>query len=83
MTIRTLTRHTRESTRYAQTMIDYIILLVIVVATLLVMGYYMRNSIAGKWRRTSEQYGKGEVYAPQITAEKSTIEFSWQNPTPP
>ncbi|MFC1704493.1 hypothetical protein ACFL1E_06940 [Candidatus Omnitrophota bacterium] len=65
-------------------MIDCIVLLIIVVATLLVMGYYMRNSIAGKWRRrrTSDQYGKTEGYAPQITAEKLTIEFWWTNPTP-
>lgn len=47
-------------------MLDYVIFLAIIIATLLVMGYYMRNSLAQKHREAADTFGTGEVYAPNI-----------------
>lgn len=47
-------------------MVDYVIFLAIIIATLLVMGYYMRNSLAQKHREAADAFGTGEVYSPHI-----------------
>jgi len=43
---------------------DYIFLFTIVVAALLIMGYYVRNSISGKYRDAADVFGQGEMYVP-------------------
>ncbi len=71
--------------RHAQAMLDYVVLLVIVVATLVVMGYYIRNSFVGKWREVSETYGRGETYVPDIVGNegiRSTVTTDISTPTP-
>jgi len=50
-----------------QGMLDYVILLTIVIAILLIMGYYIRNSLSGKIREGADVFGKGEVYMPGHT----------------
>lgn len=47
-----------------QSLLDYILLFTIVVAVLLIMGYYVRNSLSGKYRETADVFGQGEVYVP-------------------
>jgi hypothetical protein len=53
----------RKST-VGQSLLDYILLFTIVVAALLIMGYYVRNSLSGKYREAADVFGQGEVYIP-------------------
>lgn len=48
-----------------QSMLDYVLFLTIIIATLLIMGYYIRNSLSGKYREAADTFGTGEVYSPQ------------------
>jgi uncharacterized protein (UPF0333 family) len=50
--------------RKGQGILDYILLLTIVVAALLIMGYYIRNSLSGKYREAADVFGQGETYIP-------------------
>jgi hypothetical protein len=47
-----------------QSLLDYILVFTIVVAALLIMGYYVRNSLSGKYRETADVFGQGETYIP-------------------
>lgn len=44
--------------------LDYVLLFAIVVAALLIIGYYVRNSLSGKYRDTADVFGQGENYIP-------------------
>jgi Flp pilus assembly pilin Flp len=48
----------------AQAIIEYVVLLMIVIVTLLLMGYYVRNSLSGRYRETADTFGQGVVYQP-------------------
>jgi hypothetical protein len=48
----------------AQSLLDYILLFTIVVAALLIMGYYIRNGLSGKYREAADVFGQGETYKP-------------------
>lgn len=50
-----------------QSILDYVILLGVVIVALLIMGYYIRNSISGKLREGADTIGRGEVYGPGTT----------------
>ena len=50
--------------RKGQSLLDYILLFTIVVAVILIMGYYVRNSLSGKYREAADVFGQGEVYVP-------------------
>jgi len=47
-----------------QSLLDYILLFTIVIAALLIMGYYIRNSLSGKYRDAADIFGQGENYQP-------------------
>jgi len=47
-----------------QGVLDYILVFTIVIAALLIMGYYIRNGLSGKYRETADVFGQGEVYIP-------------------
>ena len=47
-----------------QSVFDYVLLFTIVVAALLIMGYYIKNSLSGKYRDTADVFGQGENYIP-------------------
>jgi hypothetical protein len=51
-----------EIAKNAQGIIEYVVLLCIVLAALLVMGHYLRNSLSGKQRESADVFGSGEVY---------------------
>jgi hypothetical protein len=53
-----------------QGILDYIFMLAVVVAALLVMSYYIRNSLSGKIREGADVFGGGEVYQPGSTTVK-------------
>jgi hypothetical protein len=48
-----------------QGIIDYVFMMLVIVAVLLIMGYYIRNSLSGKWRQGADVYGEGQVYEPR------------------
>jgi uncharacterized protein (UPF0333 family) len=48
--------------KQAQSILEYALVLMIVIAALMIMSYYTRNSLAGKIRATGDIFGKGEVY---------------------
>lgn len=47
-----------------QSILDYVILLAVVIVALLIMGYYIRNTLSGKVREGADVMGGGEVYRP-------------------
>jgi hypothetical protein len=48
-----------------QAILDYLMLLLIVIASLTVMGYYIRNTLSGKMREGSDSIGQGETFRPE------------------
>lgn len=56
-----------------QAILDYTILLLIVIAALVIMGYYVRNSISGKMREGADSIGGGDVYRPGATTSTTSI----------
>ncbi len=50
----------------AQAIIEYVAIICIVVAALLIMGYYLRNTFSGKYREAADTIGGGEVYQPNV-----------------
>ena len=48
----------------AQAILEYTILLIIIIASLLVMRYYLRNTLSGKMREGADSIGQAEVYGP-------------------
>jgi len=50
--------------RAGQSLLDYVLLFTIVIAALLIMGYYIRNSLSGKYREAADVFGQGEQYIP-------------------
>lgn len=50
----------------ASAVIDYTLLIVAVVSTLLIMGAFLRRGISGKWKDMADIFGKGRQYAGQI-----------------
>jgi hypothetical protein len=48
----------------AQMIVGYLLLFVIVVAALVVMGNYVRNSMSGKIRQAGDSFGGGAQYNP-------------------
>jgi hypothetical protein len=67
-----------------QSMIDYVIFLTIIIATLLIMGYYIRNSLSAKHREAADEIGTGEVYVPHIegATEPSNVTSGYITPEP-
>ena len=54
----------------AQSILEYLILLIVVVACLVIMRHYLRNAISGKLREGADSIGQGEVYRPGKTIIK-------------
>jgi len=51
--------------RRGQQIIEYVVVFAVVIAVLLVMGYYVRAGLAGKFREAVDSFGQGQVYTPQ------------------
>jgi len=54
----------------AQSILEYLILLIVVIACLAIMRHYLRNAISGKLREGADSIGQGEVYRPGKTIIK-------------
>jgi hypothetical protein len=66
MSTEKIRKNNTKQRKNGQSMLDYVIFLTIIVATLLVMGYYIRNSLAQKHREAADTFGAGEVYRPNV-----------------
>lgn len=59
----------------AQSILEYSILLIVIIASLMIMRYYLRNTFSGKLREGADSIGQGEVYRPgQTKIIKNTVE---------
>ena len=47
-----------------QSIIDYVVTFAVIVAALIIMGYYIRNSLSGRMRSAADSIGQGETYTP-------------------
>ncbi len=66
----------------AQAILDFVMLLLIVIAALGTMGYYIRNTLSGKMREGADSIGQGEVFRPgstNTTGSTSVIYYSVEN----
>ena len=53
-----------EVNKKAQMIVGYLLLFVIIVAVLMLMGSYIRNSMSGKIRQAGDTFGGGAQYNP-------------------
>lgn len=53
--------------RNGQSILEYIILLIIIIASLAIMRYYLRNTLSGKLREGADSIGQGETFRPGKT----------------
>ncbi len=53
--------------KHAQSILDYVAIFAIIIVVLLIMSYYIRNSLSGKIRESADVFGSGEVYDPGDT----------------
>ena len=51
--------------RRAQNTLEYVVVIGVVIAALLMMGRYFTRSFVGKWRQAGDTFGKGETYKPK------------------
>jgi len=59
--------------RKAQNIVEYAMLIGIVVAALIAMSVYFRNSVAGKWRESADTFGHGRLYPITEEAAPNTL----------
>ena len=58
-----------------QGILEYLVLLIIIIASLVIMRYYLRNTASSKLREGSDSIGQGETYRPGSTKIiKNTVE---------
>lgn len=56
-----------------QSILGYVVLIVIIIIALIAMRPYLRNAISGKIREAGDAFGGGEVYVPQGLPNATTI----------
>jgi hypothetical protein len=44
--------------------LDYVVVFSVAVIAIIVMAWYIRNSLAAKTRETGDSFGGGEIYQP-------------------
>jgi hypothetical protein len=64
----------RDYYRKSQTTFDYVVFFCVIIAAVLIIGQYVRNTLAGKWRDAADSIGKGGVYSSGRTQVTETIE---------
>jgi len=56
-----------------QAVLDYVVLLLVIIAALLITGYYVRNALSGKMREGADSFGQGEVFSPTNSQVTTSI----------
>jgi hypothetical protein len=69
--------------KIAQSILDYVILLLVVITALMVMGHYVRNSLSGRIREGADTIGQGRIYSNESTQINGNIIENIDNSTPP
>ncbi|HAH21567.1 MAG: hypothetical protein A2Y00_05805 [Omnitrophica WOR_2 bacterium GWF2_43_52] len=58
----------RQNNKYkglrGQGMLEHVVFLCLVIGALLLLGYYVKNSLSGKFRDGADVFGQGDVYRP-------------------
>ena len=52
-----------------QSLIEYIVLIVLVLGAFLVFQKYITRGFAGRWKVVGESLGQGRIYDPKLTTE--------------
>jgi len=47
--------------------LEYVVLIIVIIAALVVMSSHLRRAISGKWRTAADSFGQGRQYAPGVT----------------
>ena len=55
--------------RAGQSLIEYIVLIVLVLGAFLVFQKYITRGFAGRWKVVGESLGQGRIYDPKLTTE--------------
>lgn len=50
-----------------QSILDYVILLLVIITALMVMSRYVRNALSGKIREGADSIGQGYLYSNEAT----------------
>jgi len=72
----------RQKNRYGQSVIEFMVLIVLILGAFLVFQKYIVRSFAGRWKGVGDSLGSGHIYDAQRTLEcaydpKHT--FEWYN----
>src|SRR3989338_8283101 len=59
----------RQRKMKAQSLIEYITLIVMILAAFLVFQKYIARGFAGRWKAVGESMGQGRIYDPRRTTE--------------
>ena len=57
----------------AQSVVEYVVVILAIITALLVIGYYVKGGLSGKMREAADAYGGGEVYAPYYSAGHTVV----------
>lgn len=52
-----------------QSLIEYIVLIVLILGAFLVLQKYITRGFAGRWKAVGESMGQGRIYDPRMTTE--------------
>lgn len=65
-------------------MLDYVVFLTVIIAALILMGVYIRNSLSGKLREGADVFGRGETYVPNVdgVTYPTSVELEIENISP-
>ena len=75
-------RQIRQKNRYGQSLIEYMVLIILIVGAFLVFGKYIVRSFSGRWKTVGDSLGSGHLYDPQKTLEcayDTRYTFEWYN----
>lgn len=57
----------QRKNKQAQSVLEYAVLIIIVVAALLAMRIYMLRAVQEKYRQSADVFGEGEQYESEVT----------------
>ena len=57
----------RRSINKSQSILEYVVVIGVIAAALIVMGVYYKRAVQGKYRAAGDVLGGGELYQPGVT----------------
>ncbi len=62
-------RHIGQKRTKGQSLVEYVMLIVVVLGAFLVFQKYIARGFAGRWKSVGESMGQGRIYDPRLTTE--------------